>query len=63
MEHGDHSKREVVLLQDAFYGGARSVLMVLAHMINEGELDKARKTILRLHRQTKAVLAGQRKPH
>jgi hypothetical protein len=37
MAHGARTKRDFVLLQGAFYGGARGVPKVLDHMIEHGE--------------------------
>lgn len=44
-----------VLAQNAFYGGARSVLKVLAHMLEHGDTDEALRFIERQGRQLKAL--------
>jgi len=41
------SKQELLSAQDAFYNGARSVLKVLAYMLEHGELDELHHTIER----------------
>lgn len=41
-ERGTHTRRELVLLQDAFYAGARSALKILDHMLEHGDEEGAR---------------------
>jgi hypothetical protein len=53
--HGTSSKWELVLLQDAFYGGARGVLKVLAYMIEQGEQDEMLRAIERHGRQINRI--------
>jgi len=43
------------LAQDAFYNGVRSVLKVLAHMLEHGELDELHHTIKREGRQIDVI--------
>jgi hypothetical protein len=41
------SRRDQVLAQSAFYGGARGVLKVLNHLLEHGQDDELRSTIQR----------------
>ncbi len=52
---GTGNERDAVLLQAAFYSGARGVLKVLDHMLSEGDYDGLHRTIERHGRQIKAV--------
>jgi hypothetical protein len=64
-ERGDHDRRELDLMQDAFYGGARSVLQVLNHMLEQDDEEGAREAIRRagcqVHTLTRA--GARRKGH
>jgi hypothetical protein len=55
MAHGTRSRRDLMLLQDAFYGGARGVLKVLAYMIEQGEQDEILGVIERHGRQINRI--------
>jgi len=55
------AKQEVLLAQDAFYNGVRSVLKVLAHMLEHGELDELHHTIKREGRQIDVILRWGRR--
>jgi hypothetical protein len=58
------SKRELALSQLAFYSGARSVLTVLAHMIEHGDSAEVLRTIDQFGRQIKRIQARRpRKQH
>jgi hypothetical protein len=57
LAHGTGSKRDLVLSQVAFYGGARGVLKVLDHMIAQGDYEGLHKAIARQGRQIKAIQA------
>ncbi len=46
---------EQVLLQNAFYCGARGVLQVLAHMLEEGDYEALHRMIERQGRQIRAI--------
>jgi hypothetical protein len=50
-EHGTDSRRDLVLLQDAFYSGARGVLKVLEHMLRHGKQEELNEAIRRHGRQ------------
>jgi len=45
-EHGTDSRRDLILLQDAFYSGARGVLKVLEHMLRHGKQAAWRRVVL-----------------
>jgi hypothetical protein len=49
------TKQELLFAHDAFYSGARSVLKVLAHMLEHGELDELHRTIQRHGRQIDVI--------
>ena len=49
------SKRDPLLAQGAFYGGARGVLQVLAHMMEHGDYDALHRPIERQGRQIRAI--------
>jgi len=61
MAHCSHTRREMMLLQEAFYSGARGVLKVLDHMLEHGDDEGARQTIHRAGRQIKSLT--RRKSH
>jgi hypothetical protein len=44
---GSSGKRDLAITQLAFYSGARGVLRVLAHLIEQGEYDELHETIRR----------------
>jgi hypothetical protein len=44
---GTGGKRDLTITQLAFYSGARGVLKVLAHMIEQGEYEELHETIRR----------------
>ena len=44
---GTDAKRDLAITQLAFYSGARGVLRVLAHLIEQGEYDELHETIRR----------------
>jgi hypothetical protein len=48
-------KPELLFAQDAFYNGARSVFQVLAHLLEQGELDELHRTIQRHGRQIDVI--------
>ena len=54
-DEGMPTKQELLLAQDAFYNGARSVLQVLAHLLKHGELDELHRTIERHGRQIDVI--------
>jgi hypothetical protein len=54
-DEGAVTKQELLLAQDAFYNGARSVLQVLAHLLEHGELDELHHTIQRHGRQIDVI--------
>jgi hypothetical protein len=45
------SKRHLALSRLAFYSGARGVLKVRAHMLEQGDIDELHRTIQRQGRQ------------
>jgi hypothetical protein len=51
------SRRDQVLAQDAFYSGARGVLRVLGHLLQDGEVDELHRVIRRHGRTIRALLA------
>jgi len=55
------AKQELLLAQDAFYNGARSVLKVLAHMLEHGEIDELHHTIVREGRQIDVIQRSGRR--
>jgi hypothetical protein len=57
------SRRDQVLAQGAFYSGARCVLKVLDHLIEDGDVDELQR-VIRRHGRTIRVLQGKapRKP-
>jgi len=55
------AKQELLLAQDAFYNGARSVLKVLAHMLEHGELDELHHTIERQGQQIDVIQRSGRR--
>jgi hypothetical protein len=55
----DLDRHELLLMQDAFYGGARSVLMLLDHQLEHRGPATAAATIRRLNRQTMAMVAAR----
>ena len=61
VDAGIADPRHVALAQDAFYSGARSVLMVLDHLAREGEIEEMHDTISRSGRQI-AVIRRSRPP-
>ena len=65
MRHHSHTRRELVLLQEAFYSGARGVLKVLDYMIEHGDADEAQRTIRRFGRQVNVIMrkSARRKAH
>jgi hypothetical protein len=54
------SRRDLALAQLAFYTGARAVLKVLDHMLDDGDTEGALRTIRRFGRQLKAMQARGR---
>jgi GH24 family phage-related lysozyme (muramidase) len=44
---GSGNKRDLAITQLAFYSGARGVLRVLAHLIEQGEYEELHETIRR----------------
>jgi hypothetical protein len=52
------SRRDQVLAQSAFYGGARCVLKVLDHLVEGGEIEELQR-VVRRHGRTIRVLQGQ----
>jgi hypothetical protein len=57
------SRRNQVLAQGAFYSGARCVLKVLDHLLEDGDVDELQ-SVIRRHGRTIRVLQGKasRKP-
>ncbi|HTL20799.1 MAG TPA: hypothetical protein VL220_08790 [Steroidobacteraceae bacterium] len=55
------AKQELLLAQDAFYNGARSVLKVLAHMLEHGDVDELHHTIDRHGRQIEVIQRSGRR--
>jgi hypothetical protein len=55
LAQGDHSKRELALMQDAFYTGARGVLKIGATMIERGKIGELHKMIERHGRQIEKI--------
>jgi hypothetical protein len=55
LEHDDHTRRELALMQDAFYTGARGVLKIGAHMIEHGKIGELHKMIARHGRQIEKI--------
>jgi hypothetical protein len=53
---------EQVLLQNAFYCGARGVLQVLAYLLEHGDYEELHRTIERQGRQIRAIRAERRRP-
>jgi len=53
----DADRREVAILQAAFYNGARGVLKVLADMIEHGDYEELHATITRQGRQIRKIEA------
>ena len=51
MEHGTNSRRDLILMQDAFYSGARGVLKVPEHMLRHGKQEELNEAIRRHGRQ------------
>ena len=51
IDAGKTDPRHVALARDAFYSGARGVLMVLDHLAQHGEIDELHDTISRSGRQ------------
>jgi len=51
------STRELIMAQGAFYSGARGVLKVLAHMLEQGEYEELHATIRRQGRQIERIRA------
>jgi hypothetical protein len=43
LAQGDHTRRELAQMQDAFYTGARAVLKIGAHMIEHGKIGELHK--------------------
>jgi hypothetical protein len=58
---GGMGRRDLILAQDSFYGGARGVLKVLAYMIEQGDHDELHKTVERYGRQINRI-QGRRPP-
>ena len=54
------TRRDLVLAQVAFYSGARGVIKVLDHMIEEGDTVGALRAIRRLARQAQSLQRGRR---
>jgi hypothetical protein len=59
----DHRRRELVLLQGAFYSGARGVLMVLDHLAEQGDVDELHRIIGRFGTQIRATRRRPRSQH
>jgi alkylated DNA nucleotide flippase Atl1 len=59
----DGMSRRQVLAQGAFYSGARCVLKVLDHLVEDGDVDELQR-VIRRHGRTIRVLQGKtpRKP-
>ena len=62
IDHGA-GKRELTIANDAFYSGARGVLMVLDHMAERGDLDELNRTISRFGKQIRAIRRLPRSRH
>jgi hypothetical protein len=56
------AKQELLSAQNAFYNGARSVLKVLAHMLEHDKLDELHRTIARHGRQIDVIQKSGRTP-
>jgi hypothetical protein len=56
---GTGSKRDLAITQLAFYSGARGVLKVLAHLIEQGEYEELHQTI-RQHGRLIEKIRGRR---
>jgi hypothetical protein len=48
-------RRDLILAQQSFYGGARAVLKVLAFLLEHGDDEEMRRIIERQGRQIKAL--------
>jgi hypothetical protein len=55
LTQGDHSRRELAQMQDAFYTGARAVLKIGATMIERGKIGELHKMIERQGRQIEKI--------
>jgi hypothetical protein len=55
-------RRDQVLAQGAFYSGARAVLKVLAHLLEQGKDEELRRTVQRHGRQIKALQGLRPRP-
>jgi hypothetical protein len=53
------SRCDQILAQGAFYSGARSILKVLDHLAERGEIEELRR-VIRRHGRTIRVLQGER---
>jgi alkylated DNA nucleotide flippase Atl1 len=51
------SRRDQALAQAAFYSGARCVLKVLGHLLEDGDVDELHR-VIRRHGRTIRVLQG-----
>jgi hypothetical protein len=58
---GTGSKRDLAITQLAFYSGARGVLKVLAHLIQQGDYEELHETITRHGRLIEKI--QRRRPH
>ena len=52
------SRRDQIIAQGAFYSGARFVLRVLEHLVEDGAIDELQR-VIRRHGRTIRVLQGQ----
>lgn len=52
------SRRDQIIAQGAFYSGARCVLRVLDHLVEDGAIDELQR-VIRRHGRTIRVLQGQ----
>jgi hypothetical protein len=51
IDAGNVDRRDQALAQDAFYGGARGVLMILDYLAQSGEIEELHDTVSRFGRQ------------
>jgi len=58
---GTGGKRDLAITQLAFYSGARGVLPVLAHLIEQGKYDELHQTIRRHGRLIESIQGRRRR--
>jgi hypothetical protein len=56
-------KRQLAIAHEAFYSGARAILMVLDHMAEHGDQDEISRTIGRFGKQIRAIRRQPRSQH